>query len=116
MTNVILYYVTGVLIACGLQTIWFCSNLPVHISKLLRILKNEDNVYTWEEWQLWLTVRAPVLGELLSCTVCLSFWVSLFICSIQVVLFDISNYKTYVVVCATSWPGLMYAHYKLTNK
>jgi len=114
MTPLVLYYILGALIVSGIQTVWFCSNLPVHIFKLLRLIKEEDDVYSWDEWQVWLTTRSSFFGELLSCTVCLSVWLSVIVSLTQTYLLELPQ-VWYIVSAALSWPAIAYTIYKFNR-
>lgn len=76
MIEHILAYIVGGLIVSNAIVIWFGTTLAVHIFKFLKIIKEEDDVYTWQEWSDCLLVKSPFFGELLSCPLCLSFWIS----------------------------------------
>lgn len=112
MLELIFYYLIGSLVVCGVQTFWFCSDLPIHLCKLLRLIHEDDDVYTWEEWQIWAVSRSNFFGSLLSCTVCMSFWVSLAAALTQHLYLTIGN-PWYVVIAVTGWPVIAYTFYKL---
>ena len=114
MLDLLYYFVSGLLVVCGVQTVWFCSDLPVHLCKLFKLIREDDDVYTWEEWQIWAVTRSTFFGSLFSCTVCLSFWISLGTSCLQHFYLGIGSYA-YVVTCALGWPALAYAFYKKTN-
>lgn len=104
----VLYFVAGALVVCGLQAIWFNSNFPIHIFKLLRLIREEDDVYTWDEWQIWLVTRRELLGELLTCSVCLSVWMSLGCALLQHLVLGAGNSPWYVVCATLAWPGISF--------
>tara|TARA_B100000035_G_C21023156_1_gene564937 strand:+ start:1203 stop:1553 length:351 start_codon:yes stop_codon:yes gene_type:complete len=114
MVDLIGYYVVGSLIVCGLQTIWFCSNLPVHVFKIIGLVKESDDVHTWDDWQLWIVLKSNFFGELLTCTVCSSFWLSVITACIQHFYLDIGSIW-YIVAAGLSWPAIAYLQYKLSN-
>ena len=115
MITLSLLFLLGAAVVCGLQTLWFCSNLPIHVFKVLRIVGEEDEVFTWEEWQIWITTRNAFFGELLTCSVCSSFWLSLSVSSVQHYALGIGNDFWYVVSATLVWPAICYALYKLTG-
>ena len=114
MFDYIVYYIAGGLAVCGLQTIWFCSNFPIHVMKLIRVVKPEDEVYSWEDLTIHLIAKSDFFGELLCCTVCLSVWFSVAVASFQTYFFELSLFYTAATVLG--WPALAYMSHKLTNK
>ena len=50
MIEHILAYIVGGLIVSNAIVIWFGTTLAVHIFKFLKIIKEEDDVYSWQEW------------------------------------------------------------------
>jgi hypothetical protein len=114
IVNLVLF-ITGALAVCGIQTIWFCSNFPVNVSKRLHLVKDVDDVYTWNDWQTWITVRYDFFGELLTCPVCLSVWLSAATLGVQyLVTGDIPSIG-FSIVALTNWPALSYLFYKVTG-
>ncbi len=114
MLDEVIYYLVGAMVVSGLQTIWFCSNFPIHIFKLFRLIPPEDDVYTWDEFQINLITRSDFFGELLTCTVCLSVWFSIGTALVQFYLLELS--VLYVVSCVLSWPATAYLVYKIGNR
>ena len=115
MIDNLILFLTGALSVCGVQTIWFCSNFPVNVSKRLRLVKEEDDVYTWEDWQTWITVRYDFFGELLTCPVCLSVWISAAVLGVQYLITGTVPSMGYVLVALTNWPAISYLYYKVTG-
>lgn len=115
MIDLIITFALGALAVCSTQTIWFCSNFPVHIFKTLRIIKSDEDVFDWEDWQIWITTQTNFIGELLTCPVCLSVWISGAVACIQYFLIGVDASPMYIVACLTSWPGLAYLFYKVTG-
>ena len=95
---------------CGALTIWFNTHLPLHISKAILILKKEDEVFTWEDWQLWLEDKSLFFGELLSCPLCSGFWLSVIISGALAILNELS--LLFIPACVLSWPVFILLTYK----
>jgi hypothetical protein len=110
MTKLILYYVLGALMACGTLTIWFNTHLPLHLFKAILILKEEDEVFTWDDWQLWLEEKNAFFGELLGCPLCSGFWVSVAISTAFMLIHELS--PLFIPACALSWPLFIFFTYK----
>lgn len=90
MTEFIVAYILGLLGAASLTMAWFNSGLPVHIfailEKLCLLPLWSDNDDIWcstvsrNEWEDKVNIYLPsLLAELLTCKVCLSFHISLWI-------------------------------------
>ena len=110
MNTYIIYYILGALMACGTLTIWFNTHLPLHIFKATFLLKKEDEVFTWEDWQLWLEDKSSFFGELLSCPLCSGFWVSVIISSTLAIMNELSLF--FIPASALSWPVFILFTYK----
>jgi len=110
MQEYILPYILGVLIAQGISTIWFFSGFPLVLFSKLRILKKSDEVYTQEEWELWIASKSDFFGELLTCPICLSVWIAL---TVSATMYYIADYSPLFIVSAVlSWPFLMFLFFK----
>ena len=114
MTDLILPYIVGFLVAQGLSTIWFFSGFPIKLFSVLGLLKKTDEVYTQDEWEVWIMDKSEFFGELLTCSVCLSFWLGLIVSA--AISYNLNLTYWYIVVSSLSWPFLMYSSYKLLNK
>ena len=107
--DLIVAYFLGAALTSGLMTLWFFSNLPIHLFKLMRVVKEEDDVYTWDDFQITISTKSSFWGELLSCPLCLGFWVSLAVaaCIQQLCSFSIM----FVPIGAFSWSTFIYFFY-----
>ena len=110
MTAYIIYYILGALMACGTLTIWFNTHLPLHLFKAILMLKEKDEVFTWEDWQLWMEDKNAFFGELLGCPLCSGFWVSATISSVLTLVHGFS--LLFIPACALSWPVFIFLTYK----
>ena len=73
MKELILPYVLGALISSSWICTWFISDLPVHLSHGLGLIKKKDEVFTWDDWSDWLSSKNEFFGALLSCPLCFGF-------------------------------------------
>jgi len=112
MIELIIFYVLGVLISSSIILIWFESTIVVHISKFLRISK--DDIYTFDEWSDDILIRFPFFGELFSCPICLSFWVCV---GVAICIRFVNEFSWWFVVASVpSWPILVFLFFKTATK
>jgi hypothetical protein len=107
--DLLIAYVLGALLTSGALTLWFFSNLPIHLLKTLRVISEEDEVYTWDDLQIVLSTKSSFWGELLSCPLCLGFWTSLGIAIILQQICVLSPW--FIPSCIFSWPVFLYFFY-----
>lgn len=81
MIEQVFYYIVGGLAVSFFVLAWFATNLPMHVFH--KGLKNASEFgidhpenATWLDWSEWVQDKYGVFGELLTCSVCFSFWVS----------------------------------------
>jgi hypothetical protein len=112
----IFFYVLGCLIGTTVIVAWFHTTFPVHIwktaVKVTPWLDSEvtEDIYTWEDWSNHMLVKHPFFGELLSCPICLSFWVSGAVASILTLINGLDG--LFILSCIFSWPVIIYTSYK----
>jgi hypothetical protein len=112
MIDLLIFYVLGILIVSSFLTIWFETTIVVHISKLLRISK--DDIFTFDEWSDDLLARAPFFGELFSCPLCLGFWVSVVTASCIQTINDLTLW--FIPACSLSWSVIVFLFFKVVTK
>ena len=66
-------FFTGALAVCSVLLLWFGSPLKISLGKLFF----KENFLTHAEFDDYLFIKNRLLGKLLSCWICLSFWLSL---------------------------------------
>ena len=114
MKELILPYVLGALISSSWICTWFISDLPVHLSHGLGLIKKKDEVFTWDDWSDWLSSKNEFFGALLSCPLCFGFWTSVFVSSVITYLNDLTLY--FILSSAFSWPLFIYYFYHKLSK
>ena len=114
MKELILPYILGAFISSSWICTWFISDLPVHLFKGLRLIKEKDEVFTWEEWSEWLSTKTEFFAALLSCPLCFGFWTSLFVSSAIWYVNDLTPY--FILSSAFSWPLFIYYFYHKLSK
>lgn len=115
MTVTILYAMGALAVASALMA-WFDSSLPLHVFHMLRRLgyKAGDRAFwtsipewesTWDDWSTAVTIHlSPFFSELLTCPVCLSFHISLWL---SLALALVSGTSLLLVPAAVAtWPVL----------
>ena len=110
MKEYIIYYILGSLICCGWITIWFNTLIGLHLFQFFGFVKKEDELFTWEDWELWLEGKSSFFGELLTCPLCFGFWVSVFVSSVITYMNDFSY--SFIISCGFSWPLFIFISYK----
>lgn len=113
--DIILFYFLGALITSSVIVTWFGTTLAVHISKKLRLLNSDLDIYTWEEWSDYMLIRYPFFGELLSCPLCLGFWVSLVVATILSAINPVVGYW-FIAASGFSWPLISYLAFRISLK
>jgi hypothetical protein len=82
----IYYHVISLLITNALLILWFYSPLSNTIGKIF--LKRND-IYVLDNLIDTISLKSDYLGMLLSCWICLSFWLSLIVGSILMAIFTL---------------------------
>ena len=100
--------------AQGISTIWFFSGFPILFFKVIGLLKNKDEVFTQEEWEVWISNKSDFFGELLTCPVCLSVWISTIV-SLSMCFICEYNFL-FVAASVLSWPFIMFAGFKFLER
>jgi len=112
LTAYLVLYVLGLFMASSSILIWFETTIAVHIFKTLKISK--DDIFTFDEWSDDMLIRFPFFGELLSCPLCLSVWVSIFVSTCIAQINELSLW--FIPSCAASWPILIFIFFKACIK
>ena len=92
-------------------TIWFHSNFAVHMFKLVRILKEEDEVYTRQELsERIVTVLPDFWAELFECPICWAVWISALtaLCGVWGMGLDLR----FALAGLAVWPGKFYMEHR----
>ena len=85
LLTLITLWAVGCLIVFDLLVTWFWSEFPAHVFRILWKCgwkrkelgfwpEDVESYETWtrEAWSVWINLRMPARGELLTCPVCLS--------------------------------------------
>lgn len=117
MTFLAIVYILGLFGTASLIMAWFNSGLPLHVFAILNRLyilpveSEEDDVWdtlvSWDDWADKVNIYLPaLLAELITCKVCLSFhvsmWVGLLIAALSP---DIDWYHAFIAMF--TWPILV---------
>lgn len=94
-------YLLGLLTVNSLLLLWFYSPLKTTISEIF--LKKTLMPHEFDDW---LFIKNKILGKLLSCWICCSFWLSLFVGFIAQVIFILPCY--YFLITFFTYPCLCY--------
>jgi len=83
--NVIDFF-CGALAVCSTLLLWFVSPLKITLGKIFF----KQNFITLDQFDTFVIIKYPLLSKLLSCWICLSFWLSLAVGVIFVLFFNAS--------------------------
>jgi hypothetical protein len=112
--NIFITLLIGAFSVATVLCIWFNSNAPVHVTKLLKKLGFLKSVKNWpqgldyehwmrHEWETWLALEAkPFWAELLNCPTCLSVHISVYM---SVFLALLTGDISVIVFGALCWPS-----------
>lgn len=104
MIELLIFYTLGLLIVSSFLVIWFETTIVPHVFKVLKISK--DDIFTFDDWSDDMLIRSPFFGELLSCPLCLGFWVGLFTAFVIRIINELTWW--FVPSCALSWSILVF--------
>jgi len=99
----IIYFI-GLLFSFTACLIWFYSPLKISLGQILF----DKDIYTVDQFETRLLIRNALLGKLLSCYICFSFWISLFIGIVAATLHLAPLW--FPVVTAGTYPSLCYLY------
>jgi hypothetical protein len=103
-------YLLGLLITITILLIWFYSPFRITIGQLFF----DKEMYSFEQFENYILFFNPWLGKLLSCYICFSFWTSLAIGFIFIVI----GYASFPfpIITSLTYPGLCYIYKKIIDK
>lgn len=96
-------YILGLLSVCSLLMLWFVSPLKSTLGQII-FKKN----LTPDQFDDWLYIKHPFIGKLLSCWICCSFWLSLFV---GVIIWGVFNSSILTpLLTFLTYPALAYLY------
>ena len=102
--NTVIHHLFSILIVNSLLILWFYSPLPSSIGKYFL---NDDKIITLDDLLDWVCIRNHLLADLLSCWICMSFWLSLIIGTIISITCSLSWY--FPIICFWAYPPILFA-------
>lgn len=96
-------YILGLLAVNSLLILWFYSPLPNSIGKFF--LKN-DKIYTLDDLIDLIAIKSSFWATLLSCWICLSFWLSLLMGAITTITLSLPFY--FPLLTYFTYPAVLY--------
>jgi hypothetical protein len=110
LSDVYFVYIMGLLVVNSMLLLWFYSPLKTSLGKIIfkQILlphEFDDRVY----------LKNNFLGELFSCYICCSFWLSLTIGIISKLLFS-NLFLLYPLLTFLTYPAICFIFYKIYSK
>lgn len=103
-------YILGLLFTINVCLIWFYSPLCITIGQLIF----DKKLYTRDEFETRLLLFNPVIGKLLSCYICFSFWCSLLIGVLSIFFVDMPVIAP--VITAGTYPALAYLYKAIIDR
>jgi hypothetical protein len=101
-------YFWGLLISLNWMASWEYTTLKVKFLKLWLLLSREKaEVYTPQDFDNYVCLRWGLLGELLSCPICLSHWVGALTSTILCYFFECPFYL--VILSFFTYPIIIYS-------
>lgn len=107
----IIDYIFGYLIVQTILVIWFYSPLRISIGQLFF----DKNMYMTDHFETHVLALNPLLGKLLSCYICFSFWTSLFIGSVGSFFLYGMNFVI-PIITALTYPSLCYLYKSIVER
>jgi hypothetical protein len=104
-----LCYIAGLGITQTLLLIWFYSPLKTTITQFFLRKDAVDG----ELFDTWLLLKSPLVGKLLGCYFCCSFWASLIIGIGSMYCFDLPHF--YPFITWLTYPSLTYLYKKIID-
>ena len=96
-------YIIGLLIINSILILWFYSPLTTSISSLIF---NKKEIYTFDSFIDFLVIKNIFLGKLLSCWICLSFWLSFIIGILFTIIFNLPIW--YPLLTYFTYPAILF--------
>jgi len=106
----LIYYIIGVLVEFTALLIWFFSPLKTSLGQFFL----SKQITTNEEFEIAIMMKSPFIGKLLSCYICSSFWLALFIGTLFKFLFCLP--LEFIPLVWFTYPGLAYLYKSLIDK
>jgi len=109
MSEFLMPYLIGLFTVLTVLVIWFFSPFKISIGEIF----NKEFV-TQEDFDTWLLTKNIKLGTLSSCWICFSFWTSIFVSSILILLNNLP--LTFIPLAALTYPSIAYLYKALVTK
>jgi hypothetical protein len=96
-------YVIGLLITNSILILWFYSPLTSSIS---HYFFHKKEIYTFNSFIDFLVIKNAFLGKLLSCWICLSFWLSFIVGMLFTIIFNLPIW--YPLLTYFTYPAILF--------
>lgn len=98
------YYILGLLTVLSLLTLWFFSPLKTTLSEIFL-----GKILMPYEFDDYLFAKNKYIGKLLSCWICMSFWLSLIVGFVYSIIFNLTI--LWGMFCFFTYPSICYLFY-----
>lgn len=102
-------YILGLLVVNSLLLLWFFSPLKITLGEIFF-----KKTLMPDQFDDLLFIKNKILGKLLSCHICLSFWLSLFVGAVFAVLFVLPWF--WPLMTFFTYPGICYLYLKIIKQ
>jgi hypothetical protein len=99
----IIYFILGLLVTNSLLILWFFSPLYTTLSK---IFLGKEDIYTFDQFIDFIAIKSYTLSTLLSCWICMSFWLSLIVGSFFMLSFNLPLW--YPLLTYFTYPSILF--------
>jgi hypothetical protein len=110
MIELILFYITGMLVSSGIIVIWNFSSISIH---LLGWIYKDVAIITLDDLADAIAEKHANISELLYCPICLGFWISVGTSSAFYYINSLNLW--FIPISSFSWPLFIFMFYKLLN-
>jgi len=107
--NLLLIYILGYLIVQTLCVMWFYSPLRISLGQLFF----DKNLISYDEFETHMLIRSPLIGKLLSCYFCFSFWTSVGIGIAGILLLCLPLWTPFLT--CLSYPSICFLYKKIID-
>lgn len=106
----IVHYLIGLGVLTTSLLIWFYSPLRTTLGQIFF----DKNIFCNDQFETALLIKSPLLGKLLGCYICTSFWLSLCIGITSVIWFSLP--LTFIPLTWFTYPGLAYLYKSIIDR
>jgi len=104
------YYIVGLLVECTCLLIWFYSPLKTTLGRLFISKEISSN----EDFETAIMFKSSIVGKLISCYICSSFWLALIIGGVFTFFFNLPT--IFLLLTWFTYPSLAYLYKSIIDR